>query len=71
MNPLQEVLSRDKDAVVAVMALCEAAAYYKSKGITLCEQMQNLYHKYGFYKESLFFQTFQGMEWKEKQRLTA
>ena len=48
------------------MALCEAAAYYKSKGITLCEQMQNLYQKYGFYKESLFFQTFQGMEGKAK-----
>ena len=58
--------ARDKDAVVAVMALCEAAAYYKSKGITLCEQMQNLYQKYGFYKESLFFQTFQGMEGKAK-----
>ena len=58
--------ARDKDAIVATMALCEAAAYYKSKGITLCEQMQNLYQKYGFYKESLFFQTFQGMEGKAK-----
>ena len=63
---LEGTHARDKDAVVAVMALCEAAAYYKSKGITLCEQMQNLYQKYGFYKESLFFQTFQGMEGKAK-----
>ena len=63
---LEGTHARDKDAVVAVMALCEAAAYYKSKGITLCEQMQNLYQKYGFYKESLFFQTFPGAEGKAK-----
>ena len=63
---LEGTHARDKDAVVAVMALCETAAYYKSKGITLCEQMQNLYQKYGFYKESLFFQTSQGLEGKAK-----
>ena len=63
---LEGTHARDKDAVVAVMALCEAAAYYKSKGITLCEQMEKLYQKYGFYKESLFFQTFQGVEGKAK-----
>ena len=33
------------------MALCEATAYYKSKGISLWEQMLNIYKKYGFYKE--------------------
>lgn len=43
--------ARDKDGISAVMALCEAAAYYKSKGITLWEQMINIYKKYGFYKE--------------------
>ena len=63
---LEGTHARDKDAVVAVMALCEAAAYYKSKGITLCEQMENLYKEYGYYKESLFFQTFKGMEGKAK-----
>ena len=63
---LEGTHARDKDAVVAVMALCEAAAYYKSKGITLCEQMEKLYQKYGFYKESLFFQTFPGAEGKAK-----
>ena len=63
---LEGTHARDKDAVVAVMALCEAAAYYKSKGITLCEQMEKLYQKYGFYKESLFFQTFPGVEGKAK-----
>ncbi|MFA9465384.1 MAG: phospho-sugar mutase [Velocimicrobium sp.] len=54
--------ARDKDAVVAVMALCEAAAYYKNKGITLWEQMLHIYEKYGFYKESLMTITLKGMD---------
>ena len=45
--------ARDKDAVAAVMILCEAAAYYKSKGLTLWDQMQNIYRKYGYYVEDL------------------
>lgn len=45
--------ARDKDAVMAVTALCEAAAYYKSKGMTLWDQMQAMYKKYGYFKESL------------------
>ena len=43
--------ARDKDAIVAVMALCEAAAYYKSKGLTLWDQMINIFEKYGYFKE--------------------
>lgn len=43
--------ARDKDAVVACMMLCEAAAYYRSKGLTLWDQMINIYEKYGYYKE--------------------
>lgn len=43
--------ARDKDGVSAVMSLCEAAAYYKSKGLTLWDQMINIYKKYGYYKE--------------------
>ena len=39
--------ARDKDAVVAVMALCEVAAYCRHQGITLCDQMENLFKKYG------------------------
>ncbi len=58
--------SRDKDAVVAVMALCEAAAYYKTKGITLYEQMNHIYKKYGYYKEDLTSVTLKGMEGVEK-----
>ena len=44
--------ARDKDGIAAVMALCEAAAFYKEQGITLWDQMQNIYKKYGYYKET-------------------
>ena len=54
--------ARDKDAPVAVMALCEAAAYYKSKGITLWDQMINIYEKYGYYKEGQVAITMKGAE---------
>ena len=54
--------ARDKDAVVAVMALCEAAAYYKSQGMTLCDQMRGIYKKYGFYREALESVTIPGAE---------
>ena len=58
--------ARDKDAVSAVVALCEAAAYYKSKGLTLCDQMQKIYQKYGFYKEDLYTVTIKGASGAEK-----
>ena len=58
--------SRDKDAVVAVMCLCEAAAYYKSKGITLNEQMNNIYRKYGYFKEDMASVTLKGIEGMDK-----
>ncbi len=45
--------ARDKDAIVAVMALCEAAAYYRTKGLTLWDQMMNIYRKYGFFLEGI------------------
>ena len=54
--------ARDKDAVVAVMALCEAAAYYKEKGLTLWDQMLNIYEKYGYYKEDLVSVTMKGAD---------
>ena len=58
--------SRDKDAVVAVMTLCEAAAFYKEKSITLFEQMNNIYEKYGYFKEDLTAVTLKGIEGMEK-----
>jgi len=58
--------ARDKDAIAAVMALCEAAAYYKSQGITLWEQMINIFEKYGYYKEAQVSISLEGAEGAEK-----
>lgn len=54
--------ARDKDAVAAVMALCEAAAWYRHQGTSLCGQMEKLYQKYGYYKEGLAAITLKGQE---------
>lgn len=45
--------ARDKDAIVAVLMLCEAAAFYKKQGLSLWDQMLNIYEKYGYFKETL------------------
>ena len=58
--------ARDKDAIVAVMKTCEAAAFYKSKGLSVVEQMENIYKKYGYYKEGQTALTFKGIEGAEK-----
>ncbi|HCL04006.1 MAG TPA: phosphoglucomutase [Lachnoclostridium phytofermentans] len=58
--------ARDKDAIVAVMALCEAAAYYSTKGLTLWDQMLNIYKKYGYFREGLETMTLKGVEGAEK-----
>lgn len=60
--------ARDKDAVSAVMMLCEAAAFYKKQGLTLWDQMQRIYEKYGYYKEGLRTLTQKGIEGAEKIR---
>ena len=53
---------RDKDAISAVMAVCEATAYYKEQGKSLCKQMQHLYEQYGYYMESLGTVTLDGKQ---------
>ena len=58
--------ARDKDGIAAIMALCEAAAYYKSKGYTLWDQMINIYNKYGFYKELTISITREGVTGAEE-----
>ncbi len=45
--------ARDKDAIVAVLLLCEAAAYYKKQGLSLWDQMLKIYEKYGYFRETL------------------
>ncbi len=54
--------ARDKDAIVASMALCEAAAYYKTKGMTLWDAMIAMYEKYGYYKDHVESITLKGIE---------
>ena len=54
--------ARDKDAIVATMALCEAAAYYKTQGKTLWDAMVDMYEKYGYYKDDVKSITLKGIE---------
>lgn len=58
--------ARDKDAPVAVMCLCEVAAYCKSKNMTLWDLMLKLYEEYGYYKEGLHTVTLKGVTGSEK-----
>lgn len=60
--------ARDKDACVAVMLLCEAAAYYKSKNMTLWDAMMDMYERYGYYREGLKTLTLKGIDGAEKIR---
>ena len=58
--------ARDKDAIVATMALCEAAAYYKSLGKTLWDAMVDMYERYGYYTDDIVSITLSGIEGLEK-----
>jgi phosphoglucomutase len=54
--------ARDKDAVVASLLICEAAAFYKKQGLTLLDALDNLYAKYGYYIEAIESITLKGLE---------
>lgn len=54
--------ARDKDAVVATMLICELAAFYKTRGMSLYEGVMEIYKKYGFYKEIIKSITLKGIE---------
>ncbi|MCR4738654.1 MAG: phospho-sugar mutase [Lachnospiraceae bacterium] len=58
--------ARDKDAVVAVMCLCEVAAFCKKQGITVWDQMIKIYEEYGFFKEGIHTLTMKGIEGADK-----
>lgn len=58
--------ARDKDAIVAVMALCEAAAFYKSQGKTLWDAMIDMYEKYGYCIDAIQSVTMKGIEGLQK-----
>lgn len=57
---------RDKDAVVASMLICEMAAYYKTLGITLCDKLDELYKKYGYYLATQNGYSFEGQAGMQK-----
>ena len=58
--------ARDKDGISAVMALCEAACYYKDNNKTLVDAMEDLYKKYGYYKETQVSIVMEGAEGAKK-----
>ena len=58
--------ARDKDGIVATMALCEAAAVYKKQGLTLWDKMLELYEKYGYFKEGIITVTLEGADGAEQ-----
>ncbi len=58
--------ARDKDAVVAVMCLCEVAAWCKKQGITVWDQMLKIYEEYGYYKEGIHTITLKGIDGAEQ-----
>ena len=58
--------ARDKDAILATMALCEAAAYYRTQGKTLWDAMIEMYEKYGYYIDDIQTITLKGIEGLKK-----
>lgn len=58
--------ARDKDAVVASMLICEMAAYYKSKGMSLAQVMDDIYDEFGYYFNTVSSYTFEGAAGMEK-----
>lgn len=63
---LKGTYARDKDAVVATMLIAEMALYYQENGTSIFEQMDNIYKKYGYYKEQVESVTLEGIEGLEK-----
>ena len=63
---LSGTYARDKDAIVASMLLCEMACYYALKGLTLYEVLQEMYKKYGFFKEEVISIQFEGFDASDK-----
>lgn len=67
---LKGTYARDKDAVVATMLIAEMALYYQENGISIFEQMDNIYKKYGYYKEEVISVTLEGIEGLAKIKST-
>ncbi len=65
---LKGTYARDKDAVVSSMLICEMAAYYKTKNMTLCDAMDALYERYGYYYEGTANIYMEGLDGLEKMQ---
>ncbi len=65
---LKGTYARDKDAVVASLLICEMAAYYKLKGMTLGDALAGLFEKYGFFRENVFSIEMNGLGADEKMK---
>ena len=61
---------RDKDGVVASMLVCEMAAYYKSKGKTLPDVLEELYREHGVFRHTLINKAFEGAQGMEAMQLS-
>ena len=57
---------RDKDGIIALMLLSEAAAYYKEQGLTLWDNMLKMYERYGYFKENQVSMTLEGADGAQK-----
>lgn len=66
---LSGTYARDKDGVFASMIIAEMSLFYKEQGLTLYNQLQNIYQKYGFYNEFVISPTFEGISGLEKIKL--
>lgn len=66
---LIETFARDKDAVQVALKVAEMAAYYSTKEKTLLDALEELYGKYGYYKEALVSKTFEGKDGQEQMKV--
>ena len=66
---LAGTFARDKDAVVASMLICEMAAYYRNRGMSLYEGLQEVFEKYGYFIEGITSFTLEGKEGIERSAL--
>lgn len=65
---LKGTYARDKDSVVATMLICEMAAYYKTKNMTLCDALEGLYERYGYYCEGVAGIYMEGLDGVRKMK---
>jgi len=65
---LKGTYARDKDSVVSTLLICEMAAYYKKKNMTLCDALDSLYERYGYYMEDTTEIYMQGLDGQQKMK---